>query len=131
MPYTTGHAPSPPVRPVCDTNAKLLLDKPLGLSSNDALQKAKWLLRAEKAGHTGTLDPAATGVLAVALGEATKTVPYVTDALKAYEFSVRLGLATNTDDAEGEVIAQSDTRPSDAEIEALANGLSKDRAVTG
>ena len=62
------------------------------------------------------LDPAATGVLAIALGEATKTVPYVTDALKAYRFTIRLGQATNTDDAEGEVIAQSDARPSDADI---------------
>ena len=60
----------------------LLLDKPLGLSSNDALQKAKWLLRAEKAGHTGTLDPLAEGVLTIALGEATKTVPYLDEALE-------------------------------------------------
>jgi tRNA pseudouridine55 synthase len=65
-------------------------------------------LDAKKAGHAGTLDPAATGVLAVALGEATKTVPYITDALKCYLFAVRLGAATNTDDAEGEVIATSD-----------------------
>jgi tRNA pseudouridine55 synthase len=73
-------------------------------------------LGAKKAGHAGTLDPEATGVLAVALGEATKTVPYITDALKAYEFMVTLGKATNTDDAEGEVIATSDLRPSDDEI---------------
>ena len=78
--------------------------------------KVRWALSANKAGHAGTLDPEATGVLAVALGEATKTVPYVTDALKAYAFTVRLGQATNTDDAEGEVIATSDIRPDDATI---------------
>ena len=66
----------------------------------------------------GTLDPEATGILAVALGEATKTVPFVTDAQKAYEFTVKFGASTNTDDAEGEVIAMSDARPTDAEIEA-------------
>ena len=70
----------------------------------------------KKAGHAGTLDPAATGVLAVALGEATKTVPFITEALKAYRFTVQLGQATNTDDAEGEVTASSDLRPTDAAI---------------
>ncbi|MDG1167951.1 MAG: tRNA pseudouridine(55) synthase TruB, partial [Sulfitobacter sp.] len=81
----------------------------------------RWALDAKKAGHAGTLDPEATGVLAVALGEATKTVPYITDALKAYEFTVRLGVSTNTDDAEGEVLHRSDLRPDDAAIkEALA-----------
>jgi tRNA pseudouridine55 synthase len=78
----------------------------------------KWAFNAAKAGHAGTLDPAATGVLAVALGEATKTVPYITDALKCYRFRVTLGAATNTDDAEGEVIATSALRPTDAEITA-------------
>jgi tRNA pseudouridine55 synthase len=73
-------------------------------------------MQAKKAGHAGTLDPEATGVLAVALGEATKTVPYITDALKAYRFTVRLGQATNTDDTEGEVISTSDQRPTDAQI---------------
>ena len=77
------------------------------------VNKVRWALDAKKAGHAGTLDPEATGVLAVALGEATKTVPYITDALKAYEFTVRLGAATNTDDAEGEVIETSDLRPDD------------------
>jgi tRNA pseudouridine55 synthase len=80
------------------------------------VNKVKWAFNAKKAGHAGTLDPEATGVLAVALGEATKTVPFVTDALKAYEFTVRLGQATNTDDAEGEVIAESDLRPTDDQI---------------
>jgi tRNA pseudouridine55 synthase len=86
----------------------LLLDKPLGLSSNQALQKAKWLLRAEKAGHTGTLDPLATGVLPLCFGAATKFSQLHLDADKSYETTVRLGLRTSTADAEGAVI---DTRP--------------------
>ncbi len=105
-----------------DISGWLVVDKPAGMTSTAVVNKVRWALQARKAGHAGTLDPAATGVLAVALGEATKTVPYVTDALKAYAFSVRLGQATNTDDAEGEVIASSHERPDDGEIkEALAN----------
>ncbi|MCE6958588.1 tRNA pseudouridine(55) synthase TruB [Cereibacter sphaeroides] len=96
----------------------LVVDKPGGMTSTSVVNKVRWALDAQKAGHAGTLDPDATGVLAVALGEATKTVPYITDALKCYRFMVRLGIATRTDDAEGEVIATSDTRPSDADIEA-------------
>jgi tRNA pseudouridine55 synthase len=83
----------------------LLLDKPLGLSSNQALQKAKWLLRAEKAGHTGTLDPLATGVLPLCFGAATKFSQQHLDADKTYETTVRLGIQTSTADAEGDVIA--------------------------
>jgi tRNA pseudouridine55 synthase len=83
----------------------LLLDKPLGLSSNQALQKAKWLLRAEKAGHTGTLDPLATGVLPLCFGAATKFSQQHLDADKIYETTVRLGLKTSTGDAEGDVIS--------------------------
>lgn len=94
----------------------LVIDKPAGITSTSVVNKVKWALGANKAGHAGTLDPDATGVLAVALGEATKTVPYITDALKAYTFTVRLGQTTNTDDAEGEVIASSETRPTDEEI---------------
>ncbi len=86
----------------------LLLDKPLGLSSNNALQKCKWLLRAEKAGHTGTLDPLATGVLPLCFGAATKFSQIHLDADKTYETTVRLGIKTLTADAEGEVIQ---TRP--------------------
>ncbi len=82
----------------------LLLDKPLGLSSNDALQKAKWLLRAEKAGHTGTLDPLATGVLPLCFGAATKFSQLQLEADKTYEATAVLGLRTTTGDAEGEVI---------------------------
>jgi tRNA pseudouridine55 synthase len=84
----------------------LLLDKPLGLSSNQALQKCKWLLRAEKAGHTGTLDPLATGVLPLCFGAATKFGQLQLEADKAYEATIRLGVKTTTGDAEGEVIAE-------------------------
>jgi len=86
----------------------LLLDKPLGLSSNQALQKAKWLLRADKAGHTGTLDPLATGVLPLCFGAATKFSQLQLDADKTYEAVLLLGQKTTTADAEGEVI---ETRP--------------------
>ncbi len=104
-----------------DISGWLVVDKPAGMTSTAVVNKVRWAVDAKKAGHAGTLDPEATGVLAVALGEATKTVPYITDALKAYTFTVRLGQATNTDDAEGEVIAQSDARPSDDDIkQALA-----------
>ncbi|TVQ02569.1 MAG: tRNA pseudouridine(55) synthase TruB, partial [Roseinatronobacter sp.] len=96
----------------------LVIDKPAGITSTAVVNKVRWALQAQKAGHAGTLDPAATGVLAVALGEATKTVPFITDALKCYRFMVRLGQATTTDDAEGAVIATSDQRPTDAAIEA-------------
>jgi tRNA pseudouridine55 synthase len=84
----------------------LLLDKPLGWSSNDALQKVKWLLRAEKAGHTGTLDPLATGVLPLCFGAATKFSQLQLDADKTYEATARLGQKTSTADAEGEVIEE-------------------------
>lgn len=84
----------------------LLLDKPLGLSSNQALQKAKWLLRAEKAGHTGTLDPLASGVLPLCFGAATKFSQLHLDADKTYEATARLGVKTSTGDAEGSVIAE-------------------------
>lgn len=84
----------------------LLLDKPLGLTSNTALQRAKWLLRAEKAGHTGTLDPLATGVLPLCFGAATKFSQLQLDADKTYEATVRLGVMTTTGDAEGGVIEE-------------------------
>lgn len=99
-----------------DISGWLVVDKPAGMTSTSVVNKVRWALQAKKAGHAGTLDPEATGVLAIALGEATKTVPFITDALKAYRFTVRLGQATNTDDAEGEVIASSDSRPDDAAI---------------
>jgi len=96
----------------------LVVDKPAGMTSTQVVSKARWASRARKAGHAGTLDPLATGVLAIALGEATKTVSLVQEGLKAYRFTIRLGQATATDDAEGEVIAQSAARPGDAEIAA-------------
>ncbi len=84
----------------------LLLDKPLGLSSNDALQKCKWLLRAEKAGHTGTLDPLATGVLPLCFGAATKFSQLQLDADKTYQATLRLGVKTTTGDAEGDIVEE-------------------------
>lgn len=99
-----------------DISGWLVVDKPAGITSTAVVNKLRWALDAKKAGHAGTLDPEATGVLAIALGEATKTVPFITDALKCYTFTVRLGQATNTDDAEGEIISQADSRPSDQEI---------------
>lgn len=95
----------------------LLIDKPAGPTSAQVVAKVRWALDARKAGHAGTLDPAATGLLAIALGEATKTVPYVTDADKCYRFTVRWGARTATDDAEGEVIATSGARPAREAIE--------------
>lgn len=83
----------------------LLLDKPHGFSSNQALQKAKWLLQAAKAGHTGTLDPLATGLLPLCFGEATKFAHYLTEADKTYVATLKLGVTTNTGDAEGEVLS--------------------------
>lgn len=96
----------------------LIVDKPAGITSTAVVNKVKWALSAQKAGHAGTLDPDATGVLAVALGEATKTIPYITDALKCYRFRVTLGAQTDTDDASGTVTATSDQRPTDAQIQA-------------
>ena len=101
-----------------DISGWLVIDKPRGPTSTAIVNKVRWAFDAKKAGHAGTLDPEATGVLAIALGEATKTIPFITDAMKAYSFDIRLGQATNTDDVEGEVIATSDLRPSDAEIKA-------------
>jgi tRNA pseudouridine55 synthase len=96
----------------------LVLDKPLGMTSTTAVAVVKRLFNAAKAGHAGTLDPLATGVLPIALGEATKTVSFAMDGAKTYRFTVRWGAATNTDDAEGEVIESSDARPTLEAIEA-------------
>ena len=95
------------------------LDKPTGVSSTQAVGRLKFLFNAKKAGHAGTLDPLASGVLPVAFGEATKTVPVVQDGVKSYRFRVRWGEETATDDAEGEIVARSNQRPSPAEIERL------------
>jgi len=94
----------------------VILDKPVGLGSTPAVSKVRRLFGAQKAGHGGTLDPLASGVLPIALGEATKTVPFVMDGRKEYRFTLRFGQARSTEDAEGEVTAISDLRPTDAEI---------------
>ena len=97
----------------------VILDKPLGMGSTQCVSKVKWLFKAAKAGHAGTLDPLATGMLPIALGEATKTVPYVMDGSKTYRFSVKWGAETNTDDLEGEITNSSAERPSEEAIRAL------------
>ncbi len=97
----------------------LCLDKPAGMTSTEAVTRVRRITGARKAGHGGTLDPLATGVLPLALGEATKTVAYVMDGRKHYRFTARLGEARATDDAEGEVLATSAVRPTSAEIAAL------------
>jgi len=103
-------------RPV---NGWIILDKDYDFGSTEAVSKLKWLFQAQKAGHAGTLDPLATGVLPIAFGEATKTVPYVMDATKRYRFTAKWGEATATDDREGAIVARSDKRPTSAEIEGI------------
>ena len=96
----------------------VILDKPYGMTSTQAVGKVRWLFGAEKAGHAGTLDPLATGLLPIALGEATKTVPFVQGGGKRYRFELQWGVATATDDAEGEVVATSDQRPTSDAVRA-------------
>jgi tRNA pseudouridine55 synthase len=102
-----------------EVNGWINLDKPVGVTSTQAVGRLKFLFNAKKAGHAGTLDPLASGVLPVAFGEATKTVAVVQDGQKAYSFSVKWGVETDTDDAEGKAIATSDLRPSPEAINAL------------
>ncbi|MCV3205856.1 tRNA pseudouridine(55) synthase TruB [Mesorhizobium sp. YC-39] len=97
----------------------LVLDKPVGMGSTEAVSKIKWLFQAEKAGHAGTLDPLASGMLPIALGEATKTVPYVQDGAKIYRFTVAWGEERSTDDLEGPVTKSSEQRPAEADVRAL------------
>lgn len=97
----------------------LIIDKPAGMSSTAVVGRTRWLLQAQKNGHTGTLDPFATGVLPIAFGEATKLVPFITDGDKEYEFTLKWGEQTLTDDTEGEVIARSDKIPTREEILAV------------
>lgn len=97
----------------------VVLDKPFGMGSTEAVARVKRLFNAEKAGHAGTLDPLASGMLPIALGEATKTVPYVQDGAKVYRFTVAWGEERNTDDLEGEVAQRSDKRPDMQAVEAL------------
>ena len=102
-----------------DVNGWVILDKPAGMSSNQALRKVQYLLSAKKAGHIGTLDPFATGVLPLAFGEATKLIPYLEGHTKTYEFTLKFGIATTTDDTEGEVIETSPVIPKKADIEQI------------
>jgi tRNA pseudouridine55 synthase len=104
-------------RPKRQINGILLLDKPIGFSSNQALQKIKWLLKAAKAGHTGTLDPLATGLLPLCFGEATKFAHFLTDADKTYVATIKLGATTTTGDAEGEVLTTSPVNVSRVDFE--------------
>lgn len=97
----------------------LILDKPVDFGSTEAVSKIKWLFDAQKAGHAGTLDPLASGMLPIALGDATKTVPYVMDGRKIYEFTVTWGEERTTDDLEGEATQTSQERPSEEQIRAL------------
>jgi tRNA pseudouridine55 synthase len=100
-------------------NGWIALDKPIGMTSTQALGKVRRHLNAQKIGHGGTLDPLASGILPIAMGEATKTIPYIQDHLKTYRFTAQWGEQRNTDDLEGHVIATSDHRPTQAEIEAI------------
>src|SRR5262245_16738386 len=95
----------------------LVLDKPAGMTSTQAVGAVRRAFDARKAGHAGTLDPLATGILPIALGEATKTVPYAVDGRKCYRFTVRWGAETDTDDAEGRIVGTGDTRPARSAVE--------------
>ncbi|MDV7337972.1 tRNA pseudouridine(55) synthase TruB [Terasakiella sp. A23] len=101
----------------------LIIDKPLEISSNNVVGKVRWLTKAQKVGHGGTLDPLASGILPLAFGEATKTVSYVMDGTKTYRFEVSWGESRNTDDAEGEVTETSDVRPKQDQIEAVLSNF--------
>ncbi len=110
---------SKPRRERLKVDGWIVLDKPIGVTSTHALSIVKRLYKADKAGHAGTLDPLASGILPLAFGEATKTVPYVMDGEKAYRFTVTWGAETNTDDSDGEIVNSSAERPSVAAIEAI------------
>ncbi len=109
-----------------DISGWIVVDKPAGWGSTDVVNKVRWAFQAKKAGHAGTLDPDATGLLAVALGEATKVVSSITEALKAYDFTVRWGAETATDDASGEVLREAAARPGADAIRAALPGWTGD-----
>lgn len=118
----TGHSRRPPPQEKpkkYNINGWIILDKGVGLTSTRAVSMVKRLFSAKKAGHAGTLDPLASGILPIALGEATKTVPYVMEGQKSYVFTVEWGIETSTDDTEGEIVNRSDKVPERPEIEAL------------
>ena len=102
-----------------EVNGWVVLDKPVGITSTHAVSRLKRIYNGKKAGHAGTLDPLASGILPIAFGEATKTVPFVQDGEKAYRFTVLWGAETNTDDADGTIVARSESRPPRDAIEAL------------
>jgi tRNA pseudouridine55 synthase len=102
-----------------DIHGWVVLDKPVGMTSTHAVGAIKRLFQAKRAGHAGTLDPLASGCLPIALGEATKTVPFVMNSRKIYRFTVRWGEERDTDDADGQITAKSDQRPAPTEIESL------------
>ena len=108
-----------PRTPKRDVHGWVVLDKPVGMTSTQGVAVVKRLFEAKKAGHAGTLDPLASGLLPIALGEATKTVPYVMDGRKVYRFTVRWGVETDTDDTEGRVTFTSPNRPTADQIRAL------------
>ena len=115
-----GHGPrANKKRQKRDVHGWIVLDKPIGMTSTHAVTVIRNLFGAKRAGHAGTLDPLASGCLPIALGEATKTVPFVVDSRKTYQFTIRWGEERDTDDAEGRVVATSDIRPDRAAIEAL------------
>jgi len=113
---SAGQAAASPKKPTNPVNGWLVIDKPLGLTSTQVVGRVRRILRPRKVGHGGTLDPLASGLLPIALGEATKTVSYVMDGRKSYRFTLRWGQATETDDAEGKVIEEHPHRPDAAEI---------------
>src|SRR5579872_3402041 len=112
-------APMPKRKKGNPVHGWVVLDKPAGMTSTQAVAALRRIFDVHKAGHAGTLDPLATGILAIALGEATKTVPYVQDAAKIYRFTATWGESRDSDDAEGKVTGTSDVRPTRAAIEAM------------
>src|SRR3954447_18847847 len=118
-PAERGRPPIGQRRETRDVHGWIILDKPVGMTSTHAVSAVKRLFTAKRAGHAGTLDPLASGLLAIALGEATKTVPFVMDGRKTYAFTVRWGEERDTDDAEGRVVASSEARPTADDIRVL------------
>src|SRR5262245_64573224 len=115
--------PAEPKQKKRDMHGWVLLDKPVGMSSTHAVSVVKRLFRAKRCGHAGTLDPLASGALPIALGEATKTVPFVMDGRKLYRFAIQWGEERDTDDAEGRVVTRSDQRPRSDAIGAVLPSL--------
>ena len=118
-PEPRGKKPPQKKRDKRDVHGWVVLDKPIGMTSTHAVAVIRRLFTAKRAGHAGTLDPLATGCLPIALGEATKTVPFIMDRTKTYRFTVRWGEERDTDDTEGRVVETSEVRPTAAQIEAI------------